>query len=102
MEVDKNLANPRHVVIFIFASVYLSDGRITSMDSTVEDKGAAVVNPDAIFGADTVKSMKKIPLLKVRAGPRDKEYPERLKEELTALITVILQPHFYFTALLCS
>jgi hypothetical protein len=36
------------------------------------DADAASVNPTAIFGAETVKTVSKIPLLTVRAGPRDK------------------------------
>jgi len=39
----------------------------------------------------TKATVKKIPLLKVRAGPRDKEaWGNRLKEELKAMITVLV------------
>ena len=39
--------------------------------------------------AATRKSLGQIPLLKTKAGPRDKElWPQRLKEELQALIEV--------------
>lgn len=39
--------------------------------------------------AQTKKTLGSIPLLKVKAGPRDKEeWPSRLKEELESLITV--------------
>jgi len=38
----------------------------------------------------TKATVKKIPLLKVRAGPRDKEaWGNRLKEELKAMITYV-------------
>eukprot|EP01024_Parvocaulis_polyphysoides_P017106 TRINITY_DN17568_c0_g1_i4.p2 TRINITY_DN17568_c0_g1~~TRINITY_DN17568_c0_g1_i4.p2 ORF type:complete len:166 (-),score=20.67 TRINITY_DN17568_c0_g1_i4:784-1281(-) len=37
----------------------------------------------------TKATVSKIPLLKVKAGPRDKEWGERLKEELTAIIQYI-------------
>ena len=33
--------------------------------------------------------MKKIPLLKTKAGPRDEEWQARLKEELTSLIAYV-------------
>lgn len=39
--------------------------------------------------AATRKSLGAIPLLKTKAGPREKElWPQRLKEELTSLIKV--------------
>ena len=50
---------------------------------------AGSVNPDLVFGTDVVKSVKSIPLLKVRAGPRDSIFADRLKEELTALIVYV-------------
>lgn len=38
---------------------------------------------------DSKKTLNKIPLLKTKAGPRDKElWPQRLKEEYQALIQV--------------
>ena len=41
--------------------------------------------------AATKKTLAAIPLLKTKAGPRDKEeWPQRLKEEVTSLIKVSL------------
>lgn len=41
--------------------------------------------------AATRKSLSTIPLLKTKAGPRDKEsWPTRLKEELQSLIEVMM------------
>lgn len=38
---------------------------------------------------ESKKTLNKIPLLKTKAGPRDKElWPQRLKEEYIALIQV--------------
>lgn len=45
--------------------------------------------------AATKKTLAAIPLLKTKAGPRDKEeWPIRLKEEVTSLIKVILFTSF--------
>ena len=61
---------------------------------TVDDVSvdSAPVDPASVFGAETIKSVSKIPLLKTRAGPRDANFNDRLKEELTALISVRLLP----------
>lgn len=43
----------------------------------------------------TRKTLSKIPLLKTKAGPRDKElWPQRLKEEYQALIQVFINLFF--------
>ena len=43
----------------------------------------------AEFSASTVSSLRKIPLMRTSAGPRDEGWEERLREELTALIAFV-------------
>ena len=44
---------------------------------------------EGAFDSRTTSTVKKIPLLKTKAGPRDEGWQERLKEELTSLITYV-------------
>ena len=52
---------------------------------------AAVCRGDmeGAFDSRTTSTVKKIPLLKTKAGPRDEEWQARLKEELTSLIAYV-------------
>lgn len=52
------------------------------------DSGAADADADGGFDSSTKKIVQKIPLLSIRAGPRDADWKKRLKQEYKALIQV--------------
>jgi len=71
----------------ISVSVSIRLSRAASPSAAV----AAVCRGDmeGAFDSRTTSTVKKIPLLKTKAGPRDEEWQARLKEELTSLIAYV-------------
>tara|TARA_E500000331_G_C16886149_1_gene552627 strand:- start:24 stop:569 length:546 start_codon:yes stop_codon:yes gene_type:complete len=58
--------------------------------NVVDNDGNNPTNTTAPFNATTVKTVSKIPLMTINAGPRDGDlWNKRLKEEFTALILYI-------------
>lgn len=66
----------------------LSKSHVFDMaEAAASDTGSEGVGA-AGFDSSTRDSVQRIPLLSVRAGPRDQEWRDRLKEEYQALIQV--------------
>lgn len=57
------------------------------MADQAESKTDAPIEPP--FDESTKKAVQKIPLLSVKAGPRDPNWTDRLKEEYQALIQYV-------------